>query len=444
MLSYKEQKSRLFAFPAVLSILLIFLLEVFRPIKFPFADDWLLIPWINHSANPLSSDIFALVNGHQQAFTKIFFWLIGLRTPINLEIVSFTNFISFILGIFFLLKYIKFRMGKSYTKEGLFLLSAIALNLKPLQNYFMPICAGWMHAFLFIGVFFWSITPNGARYKSTFRTLCILLAPFTIGLGLVIPLLVIVEFFLNFLKKNIFPIKINYIDFVVAILSIITSYLIPTLMLSSRNISSTKAIQGPGLFLWNSLKSILILVGSVFAPSNRFSPLPEEIIGLCLFIFFAWCIRTSNSMEKILREPLVLTGFIFLCLIVLMRNGDQQASLLNLSSPRYVTGTLLLIIGVTLHLLTNFNLKSLQGKLIICLILIMEIGSIKTGINWNTTRFLQSRSIHECINLGNSVDLKAGNKCFNEAKTQSMPMTDENFSLQLGKFIQSSDFARKL
>jgi hypothetical protein len=90
-----QLKSSYFAIPIV--FLVPFILIVFKPILFPFADDWLIVGWASGDGSLKISDLLQTVNGHQVVTSKLLLYSLGNINSFNIQLASLA---SYILGSF--------------------------------------------------------------------------------------------------------------------------------------------------------------------------------------------------------------------------------------------------------------------------------------------------------------------------------------------------------
>ena len=224
-------------FSVILPLLLVFSLPIwlvlYKPILFPFADDWLVIGWNYSEKSLVDINSLQLINGHQIFLSKVLIHVLGLISASDIQLISLVTVIMGLIGIFCLVQSQIVFLGEKTNIVFVFSAIIIAANYKQMQNFFMPICNGWMMAIFFIGIYYWLKQKQDFRAKKYLTGTTIILAPLTIGLGIIIPIIEIVEIsykavlrerFNSVLKKNLFTL-------VTSVFSLIFFLLIPQLQL---------------------------------------------------------------------------------------------------------------------------------------------------------------------------------------------------------------------
>jgi hypothetical protein len=374
---------------------IIALLQLLRPIKIPFADDWLVLNYLTHGVGSNFTNIFRLVNGHQIALSKILFWLIGVFNANPIELVGILNLFFLAGSLYLLSKYsIKnYKVRKNLPTQIIILI--LILPLKPMQNYFMPICSGWVQAIFFIGLFLTSKKMENKRDKIK-TMLSILFAPFTIGLGLTIP---IAQIFSSLSKvnnrKNNRKIEVFFIF--LSFVSILISYVLPHLIYKSPNSTSRNlpsAIDLP----WEIVKFIFTLLGSPFVPASRFDSWLPMTVGMSLASLLIAFLRKNkiNSFFHATEQSLIPIGLIFTILLVLTRFQGAGHEPIISAAPRYVSGTSLLILGYFLLIQDKLQIQLRYFLLVIAFVILLS--GLKTGLEWQSIRFKESNQIVKCLN----------------------------------------------
>ena len=99
------------------------------------------------------------------------------------------------------------------------------------------------------------------------------------------------------------------------------------------------------------------------------------------------------------KNPL-LTGFVFLFIVTSFRSSNELFSL-DSAAPRYIFGTIFLLVGVIALVADNYSL--IQKRADKCLVLVFlvvmsfSLAGTKTGFEWLITRSSQSEKVVECI-----------------------------------------------
>lgn len=419
------------------SLPLIFL-QIIRPIKFPFADDWLLIKYLVHSQNSGVSGLLEPINGHQQAFTKSLFWTLG-NIPLNsVQLVAASSFVFLIAALIMFLKSSEIYLAKK-SSNGLILASFAALfSYKVMQNYFMPICAGWIHALFFISLFHYAKNRKHSE-NILLISIAICLAPLTIGLGLCVPLAQISES-LYLLFKTRGRIKLLSIYYLfLSIFIILISYLLPRVIYARTNID-TASQNSHTVGITAIFKSALALIGSTSVPASRFDAWLPPLMGLIIFLFYITLLiqafSTSSLVEDVARNRIpLLTGIFFIILVVTMRTRNDINGLLTTAAPRYVTGTSILVFSIII-IGNKFKINNFQKKVFLILGLMMTLSGLKTGVEWSGVRFSQSQSVQQCIDLNKKYYQDV---CVNELKSFSLVPKEYNLDSEVLAYLKAEN-----
>lgn len=169
--------------------------------------------------------------------------------------------------------------------------------------------------------------------------------------------------------------KLNNLSLATSVISIFAAYIVPFLVFGYSSQEKVRLQvdidQGSQLisdWLESSLhyfRWLIILIGSVFTPSNRFNTAAAETIGIIATISFVlYVIKFTKSLEFIKRtlgeSNCSIAGGIYILGILLTR-GDSVYPLLWATSPRYVTRTIIFCLGLVSAALDSQ--KSLVQKL---------------------------------------------------------------------------------
>jgi hypothetical protein len=406
------------------SLPLIFL-QIFRPIKFPFADDWLLIKYLIHSQNSGVSGLLEPINGHQMAFTKSLLWTLG-NIPLNpVQLVAASSFAFLIAALIMFLKSSEIYLAKK-NSNALILVSLTALfSYKSMQNYFMPICAGWIHALFFVSLFHYAKNRKDSR-NIMLTSIAICLAPLTIGLGLCVPLAQISEFFYLVFKSRsrIKLLAIYY--FTLSIFIILMSYLLPKVIYAPTRIdTASQSLHRVGITA--IFKSAFALLGSASVPASRFDAWLPPLMGLIVFLFYISLLihafSTPFLADDVARNRIpLLTGIFFIILVIAMRTSNDINGLLTAAAPRYVTGTSIFIFSLIL-IGNKININDFQKKTFLILGIMMILSGLKTGVEWSGVRYSQSQSLVHCVDSNKRYYESV---CLNELKSYALVSKEYN------------------
>jgi hypothetical protein len=371
--------------------------------------------------------------------------------PYDLRLIALSSLVLGYIGIF-LLVLSQIRLLKNRNTFLVTLgLAIIGSSYKQMQNFFMPICNGWMLAIFFIGIYYYSKQfPNSIK-RAVILCICIFLAPLSIGLGMILPLVELIESFYKFLtthkvtKAYLSP--MNWLPATTSIFSIVFYSIYSkgskgdvSGIETNLDISVLQNILSHPHFF---IAFLLSLIGSIFVPSSRFDPGLSIFAGF-LFIsittFLLLSSKKSLGVKNILlnKNPL-LGGLLFVTLISVFRFSGRQEDISNAAAPRYVTGTLILIIGLVAMLVNQDLMSKKTNCLIILVSLSILVSGIKTGLEWHSTRFNQTQLLMKCSTEDFATTTS---KCFLLAETNSMTPNQQFFKNQLQKFLRESGFGK--
>ena len=412
------------------------MLQVLHPIRVPFADDWSLMNYLLHSKGSTISNLLIPINGHQQALTKIIFWIIGCLKSNPIQIVPILSTIFLIVSLLFFSKSGALYLDKQKNVFRLTILAMILLSLKPMQNFFMPICAGWIYAIFCIS-FFTFLKNKKTKYATLFLGFTVFLAPFTIGLGITVPVAQILEIFYNLIiRKNFWPSGREKILLFLSTFSIFIAFVLPKIIYSKMAMSGNNSF-GFNFDFLVVIKFVLTLIGSLFVPASRFDSFLPLFFGILLIIFIILQFRkikkigdaTKNFFEN--KTPFLIST-VFMALVIFTRSAPINVTGVTAAAPRYVTGSALLIYSVFLF---SFKYSHKHKDFAFFLVaIVVFISGAKTGIEWNSVRSKESNQIANCFhNQGFQ-----SNTCISEL---------ENFALykdQMDFRINALAFAKKV
>ena len=427
------------SFPAFFA--LPFLLILSKPISFPFADDWLVIGWSSGEKSIVGSNVLQTVNGHQIVISKILMSLLGKLSAYNIQFISLSSFILGFIGISMMvysqLKFLDQKKSMLITVTCLI----IGSNYKQMQNYFMPICNGWMVAMFFIGCYYLLKQKSLTRMHTSIVSVCIILAPISFGIGAILPVLQLVEnLYLIFVKKA--KIKSHQILMTSSATLVSFTAIIFSKFNSIQDISGVnEKLTLSSLFELfvnpvMSFQFFMSLIGSTFVPSSRFDPILPILAGSLFSTFIIYFVvrnyKKLNLSDFMTNKVCLLGGFIYATMLFIFRNTEQEASLIEIASPRYITGTIILVLGAMI-LIVKISNSSIQTNIIcVAISICILISGIKTGLEWHNLRYDQSMEIMSCLFSG---DLTPSKICYKLAKEYSMTPSAEFLNYELNKFV---------
>ena len=431
----------------VLSSLPLYLV-FYKPILFPFADDWLIIGWSLREYDLFDLQSIQLINGHQYFLSKALLQLIGLISAGNIQLISLTSIVLGFIGLIFLVQSQVIFLGNKANIVFLISILVIAASYKQMQNFFMPISNGWMLGIFFIGVYYWLKQKQDFYAKKYLVATTIVLAPLTIGLGIILPVLELIEVIYILFKNriNITLLKNQALSLVVSASSIAFFLSIPFLKMgdgngftADKNLSNVfNIIKHPD----GSILYMLTLIGNIFVPASRFEPALPILAG-SLFVFATILLLWQNFLkievdDILLNKNCVLGGVIFIVILFLFRYSGTDSDIQMVAAPRYVTGSLIFIIGI-LGIIQKVGNNS---RLIVVFLLVTSsltlASGLKTGLEWHSTRHTQSQTLIDCANTKGSLNTEftEGQSCFTLAYNNSQSPSKDYFKLMLKKFIE--------
>ena len=441
-----QLKSSYFAIPIV--FLVPFILIVFKPILFPFADDWLIVGWASGDGSLKISDLLQTVNGHQVVTSKLLLYSLGNINSFNIQLASLASYILGSFGITLLVYSQLQQLGKKNSFLVTLTCLIIGSNYKQMQNYFMPICNGWMLAIFFIGIYYFLKQLQTTRFRSLLISGCIILAPLSIGLGVILPIIQSIEnlyIFLGKKKKKIsfamvstsFASAISF-----AIIVLYKRYGVQDVSGSTQGLELSDLIK-PLLHPIDALKFVLTLIGSVFVPSSRFEPGLPIIAGTVFSMLVIYYVTRNykhlDLSDYLLNRSCLLGGLIYASFLYLFRYTDANNGLIGIAAPRYVTGTIILILsGIVLIVKLSSSTTQIKSIFIVISICILISGT-KTGLEWHSVRFSQSQILMRCIE---DKEFSLNTYCYKLARESSMTPSLTFFDSELSSFIKGVSSAK--
>ncbi len=419
------------------------MLMLFKPIRFPFADDWLIISWNSSNKELFSRDLFQLVNGHQVALSKILLKALSYISEYNLPLISFSSYFLGLFGITLLIKS-QIRLNTSRSSWAFLIASSlIAFSSKQMQNFFMPICNGWMLALFWIGIYFNLKQGVQNRTKKIAIILLSVLAPMSIGLGVIIPLAEFVQKCYEYLKsqktiKNALRLISHLSIYVVTVMSIV-------LLKNSSDLNATlnpsTSVTGSALRIFqnpiDSLYFVLSLIGNIFVPASRFDHILPLFLGVIVVVIFLYIMRGSYNRELIdsvfLNQNSLMGGSIFLFILLLFR-FETEAPGIAAAAPRYVTGTVVFIIGLIGLVQRHVQLSKMLALILSSIVALSVVSGVKSGEEWHSVRYEQSQKLMKCVYMES---IMTNIQCTKLVKANSMSpsaafLESELFMFQVG------------
>ena len=389
-----------------------------------------------------------LVNGHQVIVYKLMLNSLSFVSAGNLQIISIAAIVfSFFGSVLLLLSQIK-----SINSNHIIIPTTIILvcNYKQMQNYFTIISAQWMVGIFVIGLYYWLKQLDKNRFRQTLIILCCFIGPMVTGLGLILPIIEMIENICVriFKLSNEEDKKYLSANFLFN-LFILISYTMLILFYREEVSGSKKSLDSFFLmnFILNPIESISFLftiVGSVFVPSSRYDFILPSIAG-AVFIFIMMVLIYLNWERVDLRDiylnkNCLMGGVVYIILLFAFRFEDSAESVLSsnliVAAPRYVSGSLIFILGILALVAKIIKNDEIIFKTL-CLILMISIlfSGLKTGIEWHSTRFKQSQEVIKCIALRDTTHSVFTSPCFKVVLAQSQVPTQEFLKLRYEQFF---------
>jgi hypothetical protein len=411
-----------------------------NPLVFPITDDVGYIPWGTHTLSPNDIIDFSLVAGHQQVLTKFTVWLIGFFPGNYVTYISYVNYALYISGCFFL---VRASFERQKTSTSVFLICLVLLfSMKQLYMFFMITALGPIQAFFCISLYC-SLQRSVSSKGRALSMLVLFITPSTTGLGLVLPLSVIVRnIFLILTRKKV---KVqNLLEVLISLFSLMIFYGIPSylnLVLGSakRPSSTIESIITSSVNPHWTLLMVFALMGNVFFASSRFDPMIPSFIGVTLFsliysLFYRKPLKFVNAMFE--KHLSLLPGIFFLLTILIYRGGGTYEGWINSVSPRYIMGSLLLIVP----LFSIIEVKVVQKRFLSMFLIVLAgfsfLGGQKTGLEWFSVRSQQQSSLTECMDRYRIQELRVDSKCFEEAFLFTDTKNKTDFSNRFNTYLE--------
>jgi hypothetical protein len=451
----KNRRFNFLQFGFLICLLQFVLLLVILPARFLFADDWVVLKFFEGKQSV--NKYFELYNGHQMALTKFIWWIYGFFWNGNPTGIAILNCLCLLLGLY-LITNAQFGKLTFINSPLALILALIIVNNKQIINVTTIITTSWCLGTLFLGIYF---HLKNRKERSRFFQVIVWLSPFTNGIGLLVPIVELATGGSRWLVYSIRKVKFDKIkkfDIFTAGSALLFSYIFPLTLILPQNSTleeigdSTQNGQSLGLFglIIHYARWALVLLGSVFAPSTRFNPLLAEIMGLSFAIFFISVLFYFGSIRTFIREisspgNSTFAGSVYMCGIMVSR-GDPTYPLLWATSPRYMTGTIVFVIGACAALIKSFvktsanssRLRKFLRTALIPIMLVTIIMGMREGYLYQKLRHDQAKIISICvqdaIQSGSQIeDLKCYDSIF---KISAYEISKVDFVGQLRAYLQ--------
>ena len=167
---------------------------------------------------------------------------------------------------------------------------------------------------------------------------------------------------------------------------------------------------------FKSILFALSLVGNIFVPASRFEPeLPVAFGALFIIIacIFLWFGRKKIRIDDIfLNQSCLLGGTVFLVIVYLSRFSADNNAIAAVAAPRYVTGSMIFIIGL-LGIVQKINSTKLFRIILLIFSLLIFSSGLKTGLEWHSVRYGQSSYFVKCLKDKETYSFQPGGFCYN-------------------------------
>lgn len=391
---------------------LIFLSRQF-PIQVPITDDWLYLKVGSHQISIFDKSTFELIGGHQQVLTKITVWITGFFPGNYIQNLVLFN-IFFTLYGFYLLIVSQYK-DNSEKIVPVFLALAImtVFNLKPIYLYMSATGLGLCQSVFFFGLYYYARNMQDSKKSKVLTSISVFLAPFTTGMGLALPIAHILHIVHKFVWNRKKSSSQDIYETFIIILSFLLAYLIP-IFFNNINMRTPQtgtnsftnvfaALENPVYFI----TFIITLIGNPLVPSSRFDPILPLTIGIAIVVLLIAVIRRELEFIKVIHKIMEnrnpsLTGLVFVLIVATFRTQDQFF-LSDSVAPRYVFGTMFLLIGIQSFFVNNFNFTKDRFNYLIFVIFFalmsLSVTGVKTGSEWLKIRSLQSEKVYMCFQM---------------------------------------------
>lgn len=406
--------------------LLICVQVLLRPIKFLFADDWLLVDYLIPGRKFSFENLNQLINGHNNLTTKLalvlFSNIFGAQSVTAFAILNITlGLISIIL----LMRILHDGARNDYI--AIVLGSILFFNFKQAQNYNMIISGHFIHSLFCIANYLWFKTSG----KIHWRWIPLLIAPFTGGFGLTLVMLELFQSFKNMWVEKKF-IQLQNVFFCL----MVTMFSYGFNMLAGNSISNDPStgvhININKIFLqpWYLPSYVLSIFGSQFTPSSSYMASISQVMGLGVVVFLLFSIKKIWKKEN--HQQVLIIALLSCVLFVIGGYDGTSTSIQNAYSNRYVTSTQLLALVL---LFNNIDVREFKFRkhLVFLLVFISLFSGLKSGGEWVNIRYTQSERL---VYLCSKSSEESKKKCLDLAYGESFYDSKRSFQEKLNLFVE--------
>ncbi len=362
-----------------------------RPINHLFVDDWEILENLSTENFGFNRTNTIPYNGASLFVARALY--LFTTNVLNAGIAT-TALILFILYLV-VLGYFAARITRGLSNR-LFAIASIfviGMNLNQYQNFTMPICWIWILSTILFMVSYLLFIDSAKRINRLALNLILFVAPYVFIMGFIIPLTIFVASVFSIITKGFR--KHSAIFLVVALLSFALNYLVS---IKASEVTYGR-LDGLGSISDNPLNAVMFVIasfGSPFTPASQFA-LPISIIfGLLVAILLYMTVRKLHLLQSLTNGDILIYGVLFHGLQLLGRFDGSVSSIVNVSSPRYTSGSMILLVGIFLKLMSNPQSKQLIYASVV-LVAIMSISGFKTAWDYSSVRSTESKRIENCI-----------------------------------------------
>lgn len=435
-------------FHVALTLQIIFFILNFS-INVPLVDDWLLVKNIYDFNFFNFNENLTLINGHQHLLIRIYLFLFDTFFGFSFSKSAIIAVILFSLGCFLLILSSLHNLNLSNLNYILVFsgLSLLGLTFRQGQNFFLLICFPWCLSFFLIGLYCYMSSRN-IKINVIVRSLIIFIAPMSNGLGLVVPVAIIIKMFYCILLKLKISVRLT-VSTLLSLISIFISYIYPSIFLGDNNQnSSLNLFSFIGQLFVSPISFLKFAFVSVSQPYLTWNP--DQIdkgifITIFLLLLFSWTLRDKKSfyMNFFNGNNYLIYGFIYFIILLVMRS--QPLGVSGSLEPRYTTSALLFLIPFLVLILSNIERRWITLSAIFIFLSSLyafNIGS-KVGKDYYFFRYNQYVEMKTCfVNESNpSSNLNLSPECIALFIKQSEGVNEYELKIYLqGLYINQNIF----
>lgn len=308
--------------------------------------------------------------------------------------ITTTSLILFLLYLV-VLGYFAARITRGLSHRNFVIASifVIGMNLNQYQNFTMPICWIWILSTILF-MFSYLLFINSAKRINRLTLILILfIAPYVFIMGFIIPLTIFIASVFSIVIKGFR--KHSAIFLVAALLSFTLNYLV-SIKASEVTYGRLVGLESISKNPLNAAIFIIASFGSPFTPASQFA-LPISIIfGFLVALLLYTTVKKLSLLQSLTNGDILIYGLLFHGLQLLGRFDGSVSSIINVSSPRYTSGSMILLIGIFLKFMNNPQSKQ-HIHVSVVLVAVMSISGFKTAWDYSSVRSLASKKIENCI-----------------------------------------------